>query len=318
MKQLRPLSFVLAAVALCCAYTAFARDQEQSKNTRATAASYSAKKSTGAACTAEMAATCTPEMAAACAAKGMKGASAKNAAMEDCCAMKGAKATAVTASAKGGFCPYANDAAMTAEAGGCAMSGAKNTAMAAGSTCSAHGANAAMTAGSNCAPGAKGAAMTAGAEGCAMRGAKTAGMTSCGGQGMVRASGHSAHADCDACSDMDACDMALREAGASMQVVPLKNGVMYVYTTDPAKARMVQQTMAQRRDQMALFASSGSNAHLCNDCRQMRGAAMSGKLTREVVNIEGGCLSLMTSSDPAIVAKIHALAGVTPSQRAKI
>ena len=30
-------------------------------------------------------------------------------------------------------------------------------------------------------------------------------------------------------------------------------------------------------------------------------------MTREVVNIEGGALTLMTSNDPAIVAKIHAM-----------
>jgi hypothetical protein len=33
----------------------------------------------------------------------------------------------------------------------------------------------------------------------------------------------------------------------------------------------------------------------------------SGKMTREIVNIEGGALALMTSDDPTIVAKIHAM-----------
>ena len=49
----------------------------------------------------------------------------------------------------------------------------------------------------------------------------------------------------------------------------------------------------------------------------MRGAIASGKLTREVVNIEGGCLTLMTSSDPAMVAKIHAMADTQGPRRTK-
>ena len=118
--------------------------------------------------------------------------------------------------------------------------------------------------------------------------------------------------------DMQACEVALRQLGASMQVVSLKNGVMYVYTADASHIRGVQQELSHRRDQMALFTAAGSTAHLCPDCRQMRGAAMSGKLTTEVVNVDGRCVSLMTSSDPTIVARIHALAGLSPAARAKL
>jgi hypothetical protein len=50
----------------------------------------------------------------------------------------------------------------------------------------------------------------------------------------------------------------------------------------------------------------------------MRGAMASGKLTREMVTIEGGCLTLMTSSDPAIVAKLHGLVGQQTASRVKI
>ena len=318
MKLLRPISLTLAVLALCSwSTTSNACDQNKAKGTSASSASMthaqgscpamkgasattasSSAKTAGAehVCTAEMAANCTPEMAAACAAKGAKSAKFSNAnnMSADCCMSKGAKNTATSATMGGAS--NGKVSAMTADAGGsCAAHGMKNTAMAAGAegSCAAHGM--------------KNTATAAGA-----------GDASCGGKGMVRASGHSGHGNCDACADMDACDMALREMGAVMQVVPLKNGVMYVYTTDPSKARAVQSAMAQRKDQMALFASSGTSAHLCDDCKQMRGAAMSGKLTREVVNIEGGCLTLMTSGDPAIVAKIHALAGVSAMARAKI
>ncbi len=75
--------------------------------------------------------------------------------------------------------------------------------------------------------------------------------------------------------------------------------------------------MARRYDRMIQFASAGTKAHLCSSCKEMRGAAVSGKLSREVVNIEGGCLSLVTSNDPKIVAKIHAMAGITIAARVK-
>ena len=305
MKQLRPVSLAVAVLALCSwSAAATVCDQNKAKTTNATAASmkaadasscsptkasavtagYTAKSAAaGHACTAEMAANCTPEMAAACAANGHK--SAKNAnnskaskMSADCCMSKGTKASATTAM----------------------MGGAEKTMMMnAGAECGAHGAK------TTAMGSAKTTAKNAGA-----------GHPGCSDKSSMKASGHTAHGACDGCADFSDCDMALRELGAVLQVVPLKNGVMYVYTSDPAKARSIQTAMAQRKDQ-AMFASASSGAALCGDCKQLRGAAMSGKLSREVVNIEGGCLTLMTSGDAAVVAKIHALAGVSAS-RAKI
>src|SRR5258705_7577982 len=95
--------------------------------------------------------------------------------------------------------------AMTAGAeGNCAAHGMKNTAVAtgAGGSCAAHG----------------------------MKGVTLSGGGSCNGKGMLSVSGHADHAGCDACGDMEMCDQALRGMGASVRVVPLKNGVMYIYT----------------------------------------------------------------------------------------
>jgi len=170
---------------------------------------------------------------------------------------------------------------------------------------------------------AKNFAVNAGAEGCAGHSAKTTAVVagaggSCAAKGSTaKTSGHTAHGACDGCADFNDCDQTLRNMGAVLQVVPLKNGVMYVYTSDASKARQIQSTMSQRKDQMAMFASASSGTALCGDCKQLRGAAMSGKLSREVVNIEGGCLTLMTSNDPAVVSRIHAMAGVAAT-RAKI
>jgi len=323
VNPLRPMFLALAA-ALCLSVpapsTACDQNKDQARGTSGTATSYSAQKS-GAACTAEMAATCTAEMAASCpmhgrnamaAAKSGRITKAKTAGLDDCCAAGVSVKTAAVVAGSDGACAAhgMKTSAMAAGAGSCTAHGMKASAMTAGAgSCAAHGMKAsAMTAGAggSCATGAKNAVLAEGA--------------SCGGRGMLRTSGHALHPDCEACVDMETCDNALRSLGASLQVVPLKNGVMYIYTTDPAKSRAVQQTLAQRKDQMTLFASANSAPHLCPDCRQMRGAAMSGKLKREIVNIEGGCLSLMTSSDPAIVARIHALSGlaVGAGARAKL
>ena len=91
----------------------------------------------------------------------------------------------------------------------------------------------------------------------------------------------------------------------------VKNGVMLVYTASaPSGVRAVQAAMTRRSDRLAAITASGDRASLCGECKSMRGAVASGKLNREIVNIEGGCLTLMTSTDPAMVAKLQAMAGV--------
>jgi len=73
----------------------------------------------------------------------------------------------------------------------------------------------------------------------------------------------------------------------------------------------VQAALARRADHMAQFAAAGAKARLCGSCKEMRGAQASGKLSREVVNIDGGCLTIVTSTDPVLVAKLHAMAGLS-------
>ena len=153
---------------------------------------------------------------------------------------------------------------------------------------------------------------------CGLHSADASGSSACRGQGIARAADKSTHADCDACADMASCDREISMMGASTQVVPLKNGVMFVYTADtPAKVRAVQAALQRRGEHMEQMTTAGDRAHLCSECKAMRGAAASGKLTREVVNIEGGCLTLMTSSDPKIIAKIHAMTGVQTAVRTR-
>jgi hypothetical protein len=118
-------------------------------------------------------------------------------------------------------------------------------------------------------------------------------------------------AGCDACASWADCRSQLESSGASTQIVPLKNGVMYVYTADtPMGMRAVQAAVAQHHERLHSVEGGGDKVHLCASCRAMRGAAASGKLVHEVLNIDGGCIMVTTSSDPAIVSKIYAEAGV--------
>jgi hypothetical protein len=237
-----------------------------------------------AACPAHMAAKCTPEMMAAC---------------------KAHKAKAVAASAGDACC--ASKATTTAYQASAGTPG-QVTAVAAGS-------------GGSCGTG-KATAYAAGSGGaCGTKSAKTSAMAggACTGHGMAAMAAVSGHTDCDACTDMVDCSGALDAAGAHRQTVRLKNGIMYVYTADsPRSVSAVQAAVARRVDRMARLASAGDKAHLCAECKSMRGAVASGKLNREVVNIEGGSLTLVTSNDAAVVSKLHALADEKVAVRAKL
>ena len=233
-------------------------------------------------CTAQMAAACTPEMAAACKAKGVSA----SAAAACCEGHKGAAATAANA----GSCAAHQSAAMTAANAG---------------SCPAHQSAAVMAANAGSCAGHKTSAMASGTG-------------QCSGQGMSTMAGKNGHGDCDACADMAMCESELGVIGATTQVVQLRNGLMFVYTAgSPGNVNAVQSAMARRSERMAQFMAAGDKARLCAECKAMRGAMASGKLTREVINIEGGALTLMTSDDPKIVAKIHAMVDTKTAVRTK-
>ena len=164
--------------------------------------------------------------------------------------------------------------------------------------------SAATTASMSCTGGsAKTTAVAAGSQGCMHDKALSAGSGSCSAHTMAGASGN-----CDGHSVMALGFDDLDFDGCRTQVVPLKNGVMFVYTAEkPGKVNEVQSALARRSERLSQIVASGDKAHLCPDCKAIRGAMASGKMTREVVNIEGGALTLMTSDDPTIVAKIHAM-----------
>jgi hypothetical protein len=295
MKHAR-LMWIGLAVIVAAGTTAFAL-----ANGRAPRRATATAASTSTACSAEQAAQCTPEMAAQCGAKGangsecrMGGASATTAAMDpsQCPYMKGAKA--------GEACDPSTCPPGMCEGMGKAK-GVSATAASASGECSMHGAGAAAKAGKAgdacCAGGAKGAAAT------------LAGGPACGAHGTAATT---AAMSCDACADMAACQSDIAEAGGKVQTVSLKNGLMYIYSAESSpRVRAVQAAVRRHAERVAALSAAGDNAHLCGDCREMRGAMASGKLTREVVDVETGCLMLVTSNDPRVVSRLYAIAGVT-------
>ncbi len=135
-------------------------------------------------------------------------------------------------------------------------------------------------------------------------------LAGCPGCSTPKGSSGVVHSDCEACASWISCLTDLEAAGASMQVVKLKNGVMYVCMADtPARVRAVRAALARRHDRLKALMAEGDRVRLCPECRVMRGAAASGKLSRELINIDGGCITVTTSSDPPVVEKIHFMAG---------
>jgi hypothetical protein len=267
MKPLRLLALVIAATAWC-ASAAFACDG--AKTSAANASSCSAKSATAAAahegCSSKATAASTAGHEA-CSAKSATATTA--AASADCCA-KNARTTATAAAAtpKAGACPAT---------AACPMSSEQCKAMEASGACTAQ--------------------MKAA---CAAKGAKTT--AAAAGQCPMHAT--AAHADCAVCEDELECDGDIRATGARAQVVALRNGAMIVYTLDGAENVRALQAAVARHNQGVVAALQG-DAKLCASCKKLRGALASGKLTREVVNVERGCQLLITSSDRSIVQQVH-------------
>ena len=155
----------------------------------------------------------------------------------------------------------------------------------------------------------------AGSDRCAKGSAASAASMAAAG---MMCSGHRtavAH-DCSACEDWAECEHQIETMGARAQVVALKNGAMIVYTADtPADIKALQALVAKRNERMIAALAASSDRKLCDECKQLRGAMASGKLHREVVNVERGCMTLITSNDRAVVQKIRTMTGQPVAMR---
>jgi hypothetical protein len=160
---------------------------------------------------------------------------------------------------------------------------------------------------------------------CAMKGASTAVAASaksaadhCAtGKGATTAfAAKGAAYDCSACADWTACEQDVQALGAKAQVVALKNGAMLVYTAEsPADVKALQATVAKRHEKLLSALAAGGSKSLCPECKALRGAIASGKLHREVVNVERGCMTLLTSNDQSVVTRIRNITGQPVAMR---
>jgi len=295
MKSLRLLALSLLACT-CAVSFAYACDNGKSATSSTTASVVSSKvpgsvpKDGG--CSAEAITYKTAATGGQCSAHGTL-----TAAQKEACAAR------MAALAKAGGCPYHS------------MSGASTAVTAsAGGTCSAHGNAATLANGAACPHSTSGAATAAGLDHCSAAKASAASLAATG----MMCAGHRnavAH-DCSACDDWADCERKIEAMGAKAQVVALKNGAMIVYTADtPADIRALQSLVAKRNEHMIAALSAGSDQKLCDECKQLRGAMASGKLHREVVNVDRGCMTLITSNDRAVVQKIRTMTGQPVAMR---
>jgi hypothetical protein len=220
------------------------------------------------------------------------------------------RSAAVTADARGA-CGTAKSAAVTADAKGACGFSKTTTAVAAGACAGKAGKTSAATAAHEGCASKTSTAQTAGWDtGNGRVDAVLTGGASC--SGVAKGAGKTASkTGCEICDEYASCDEKLTIAGAVTQVVPLKNGVMFVYTSSAQnQTHAVQAAVHRRNDRIAEIAGNGAQVPLCDGCKSMRGAMASGKMKREVVNIEGGSLTLVTSDDPKVVKALQEYTGV--------
>ncbi len=126
-----------------------------------------------------------------------------------------------------------------------------------------------------------------------------------------------AHGDCAVCADQAACEDDVRGLNAHAQVVALRNGAMIVYTAEtPETVRALQAALARHNELVMGALAANGDANLCGGCKLFRGAMASGKFSRELVNVKTGAQVLLTSSDRAIVQRIHDMTSA-PAARTK-
>ena len=72
----------------------------------------------------------------------------------------------------------------------------------------------------------------------------------------------------------------------------------------------------EAEDVMAVLAGQRAGK-LCSHCKPLRGAMASGKLVREVVNVQRGAQIVITSTDRATVQRIHEMTGAQVAARVR-
>lgn len=110
--------------------------------------------------------------------------------------------------------------------------------------------------------------------------------------------------DCDRCTVQADFASRMRDCGASMEFIELKNGTGIVYSV--ADARMVpklQKNVEWVKDELTQFSKDPERFKLCSYCKASH--RLYSKIDREVSLTSNGAIFLMRSSDPDAQRVLH-------------
>jgi hypothetical protein len=112
--------------------------------------------------------------------------------------------------------------------------------------------------------------------------------------------------DCDRCMVQATFAQKIRDTGAAMEFIELKNGVGILYTApDAREVSRVQRAAEWARDELERIGEDPADHHLCSYCKAS--LAVFSKVKREVVRTGQGALFLMRSDDPDAVRALKKL-----------
>lgn len=111
-------------------------------------------------------------------------------------------------------------------------------------------------------------------------------------------------ADCDRCRVQADFASRIRECGADMEFVELKNGTGVVYTVaDTRIVPKVQRNVEWVRDELTRFSRNPDRFKLCTYCKAS--SHVYSKIDRQVALTGNGAIFLMRSSDPDAQRVLH-------------
>jgi len=111
-------------------------------------------------------------------------------------------------------------------------------------------------------------------------------------------------ADCDRCNVQADFASRMRDCGASMEFIELKNGTGIVYSvSDPHLVPKVQKNVEWVKDELTEFSKDPDHFKLCSYCKASH--HIYSKIDREVSLTSNGAIFLMRSSDPDAQRVLH-------------
>lgn len=111
-------------------------------------------------------------------------------------------------------------------------------------------------------------------------------------------------ADCDRCTAQAEFASRIRECGADMEFVELKNGTGVVYTVaDPRLVPRLQKNVEWVRDELTRMSRNPERYKLCTYCKAS--SHIYSKIDRDVALTGAGAIFLMRSADPDAQRVLH-------------